>query len=215
MLPRNPPGLDGSKGTLVVAARCSKLTHFLLYMGEQKNLLLKSAMFYGLLLGGFWVIKYIFFILGTMYPVASYAYSVLTPLTLIFAYIFTKVYKFLIGGKISFAHALQFGVLLYFCAALIVCLVHYVFYAYIASPEYMEEVATQAINMVTSMNLSEKMQNSIIEQMPDLTPIKMTVQGIMNNVFYGIIFSIPVAALVCRKDLSGLVQQNQQKEQQQ
>ena len=27
MLPRNPPGLDRSKGTLVVAARCSKLSH--------------------------------------------------------------------------------------------------------------------------------------------------------------------------------------------
>jgi tetrahydromethanopterin S-methyltransferase subunit B len=36
----------------------------------------------------------------------------------------------------------------------------------------------------------------------------MTVQGIFNNVFYGIILSIPVAALLCRNNSTGLINQN-------
>jgi hypothetical protein len=33
----------------------------------------------------------------------------------------------------------------------------------------------------------------------NFTPIHMTIQGIFNNIFYGIILSIPVATLVSRK----------------
>lgn len=178
-------------------------------MEENKSLLMKSAMFYGLLLGIFWAIKYVFFILGVSMPSMQVIYWILTPLTLLFAYIFTNTYKFLIGGKISFFHAWQFGTLLYFFAALIVSLVHYVFYRYIVSPDFISSSMNQAINLMKDLDLNLQMKEAI-DKMSVPTPIQMAIQGIFNNVFYGVILSIPIAALLCRNNSTGLINQNNQ-----
>ena len=178
-------------------------------MEENKSLLMKSTMSYGLLLGIFWVVKYAFFILGVSMPSMQIIYWILTPLTLLLAYIFTNTYKFLIGGKIGFFHAWQFGVLLYFFAALIVSLVHYVFYQYIASPDFIASSMNQAIGLMKDLNLNTQMKDAI-DKMGTPTPIQMAIQGIFNNVFYGVILSIPVAALLCRNNSTGLINNNQE-----
>lgn len=41
----------------------------------------------------------------------------------------------------------------------------------------------------------------------NFTPIHMAIQGIFNNIFYGIILSIPVAAIICRNNETGNVGQ--------
>ena len=155
-------------------------------------------MFYGLLLGGFWVVKYIFFILGTLLPAVDFISIVLTPVTLLLAYLFTKVYKIILGGKVSFSSAWSFGVLLFFFASLIEALPQYVFFSYIASPEYMAGLTEQATLLVEKMGLVMSMEDEVINQIANLSPIQLTFQGIFANVFYGIILSIPVAALLCR-----------------
>ncbi|MDR0429722.1 MAG: DUF4199 domain-containing protein [Tannerellaceae bacterium] len=178
-------------------------------MKENKNLLLKSAMFYGLLLGIFWVIKYIFFILGNNIPSMAIIYWILTPLTLIIAHVFTKIYKLQIGGKIGFFHAWQFGVLLFFFAALIVSLVHFTYYRYIAPPELISSSMNQAIELMKDMNLNNQIKE-MIEQMTIPTPIQITIHGIFNNIFYGLILSIPIAALLCRNNSTGFINTNNQ-----
>ncbi|MDR0750426.1 MAG: DUF4199 domain-containing protein [Tannerellaceae bacterium] len=176
-------------------------------MEENKSLLMKSAMFYGLLLGVFWAVKYVFFILGVTTPSMQVVYWALTPLTLLFAYLFTNTYKFLIGGKIRFFHAWQFGILLYFFAALIISLGHYVFYQYIASPDFISSSINRAISLMKDLDLNMQMKEAI-DEITAPTPIQMAIQGIFNNVFYGIILSIPVAALLCRNNSTGLINQN-------
>ncbi|MDH6306575.1 hypothetical protein M2459_003300 [Parabacteroides sp. PF5-5] len=178
-------------------------------MEENKDLL-KSAMSYGLLLGIFWVIKYVFFILGITMPFMQIIYWVLTPLTVVLALLFTSLYKYQLGGKISFFHAWQYGILLYFFAGLIVSLLHYVFYRYIAPPDLLSSSMEQMVEMMRKMDLNEQMKETI-EQMATPTPIQMTIQGIFTNVFYGIILSIPVAALLCRNNFTGLINQNNKK----
>jgi hypothetical protein len=102
----------------------------------------------------------------------------------------------LIGGRIGFFHAWQFGSLLYFFAALIVSLLHYVFYRYLAPPDYIANMTSLALDIIKEMN-----QNFQMEEIPlaEFTPIRLTIQGIFNNAFYGIILSVPVAALLYRK----------------
>ncbi|MDR1403072.1 MAG: DUF4199 domain-containing protein [Tannerellaceae bacterium] len=178
-------------------------------MEENKSLLLKSAMFYGLLLGIFWAIKYVFFILGTTVLSLMIVYWILTPLTLALAYIFTNTYKFLTGGRISFFHGWQFGVLLYFFAALIVSLEHYVFYRHIASPDFISSSMDQAVSLMKDWNLDAHVEEAL-DKMATPTPIQMAIQGIFNNVFYGFILSIPVAALLCRTDSTRLINRNKQ-----
>ena len=180
-------------------------------MGENKSLLIKSAMSYGFLLGIFWVIKYIFFAIGFTSPTMQMIYWILTPMTLVFAVVFTLMYKISIGGKMSFFHAWQYGVLLYFFAALIVSLAHYAFYRYFAPPDLIASSMNQAIEMMKMMDMSDQMKEVIV-QMPTPTPIQMTIQGIFANVFYGIILSIPVAALLYRNNLTMQMTKKDQQE---
>jgi tetrahydromethanopterin S-methyltransferase subunit B len=37
----------------------------------------------------------------------------------------------------------------------------------------------------------------------------MAIQGVFNNIFYGIILSIPVAAILCRNNETGAIRQEQ------
>ncbi len=166
-------------------------------MEERKDILLKSAMAYGLAMGIFWVIKYLFFMYGGSGSWMNSFYMGLTFMVPYVAYKQTKQYKKDIGGKIGFFHAWQFGILVYFFAAMIVSLEHYVFYRYVAPPDF---IANSLNQMVDVLKESQQLSSEVKEAMGDIhfTPIQMAIQGIFNNVFYGILFSIPVAALVCR-----------------
>lgn len=131
-----------------------------------------------------------FFILSLQVAFLGVVYWGMTATGPYLAYILTKKYKQVIGGKISFFHALQFGILIYFFAALIISLVHYIFYQYIAPADYIENSYKKSIEMMVAIN----MDSAIIEAVRNMgTPsnISMTIQGIFNNTMYGIVFSIP------------------------
>lgn len=165
---------------------------------EEKNSLLKWSMTYGLILGIYWGIKYIFFILSVSRPSFNMVYWILTIAVPFIAYYLTKKYKDEeLDGQISFFHAWRFGIMLYFFAALIVSLVHFVFYQYIASPDFIAHAYDQAINFLKNSQIN----TSVLESLSKLTvpsPIQMAIQGIFNNIFYGIVLSIPVALIVSR-----------------
>lgn len=166
---------------------------------EEKSSLVKWAMTYGLIFGIYWSIKYIFFILGVQSPTLLVIYLLLTIAVPFIAYYFTQKYKNEgLDGEISFFHAWRFGIMLYFFAALIVSLVHFIFYQYIAPPDFISKALQQSVNVLQQTDPN----NSIIgtlNTLPIPSPIQMAVQGIFNNIFYGILLSIPVALIVSRK----------------
>ncbi len=172
-------------------------------MEENKGLLLKSAMSYGLAMGIYWVIKYLFLIFGYTYPACLYIYELLSIAVPFIAYYMTRRYRQDIGGNISFFHAWRFGILLYVFAALIVSIEHYVFYKFIAPVDFLENTMSQAMNLLQNMNASSELVDAMGQT--NLTPIHMAIQGIFNNIFYGIILSIPVAALVRRRSTTNTV----------
>lgn len=175
-------------------------------MGEDKSLLMKSAMTYGFAMGLYWIIKYIFFIFGLTIPLLSVVYWAFTMVVPFIAYFLTRRYKQDIGGKIGFFHAWQFGVLLYFFAAVVVSLIHYVFYQYIAPPDLL----SSSVSQITEFLKDSGLQPDTIETFSQLeiSPIQMAIQGIFNNVFYGVILSIPVAALLCQNNTTGAITKN-------
>lgn len=165
-------------------------------MEENKGLLLKSAMTYGLYLGIFWVIKFLFFIFsGTMGGLQA-IFVVLSIAVPFFAYYLTLRYKRDIGGHISFFHAWRFGTMLYFFAALLVSLEHFIFFQFIAPPDFMVNAIHQTIEMLKGTQVDTSTLEAISKTR--LTPIRLTIQLIFNNTFYGILLSIPVAAFVCQ-----------------
>ena len=167
-----------------------------LIMVENQNNLLKGAMTYGASLGFYWVFKYLFWMLSLKISMLSVVYLVLTLFVPYVAYQLTKRYKQDIGGRISFFHAWRFGMMLYLFAALIVSLVHFAFYQFFAPHDFLQQAAHQLAEIMQDAAV----ERSVIDSMQQLnvSPIHMAIQGIFNNIFYGIIFSIPVAAWVSR-----------------
>ena len=86
--------------------------------------------------------------------------------------------------------------MLYLFAALIVWLVHFAFYQFFAPHDFLQQAAHQLAEIMQDAAV----ERSVIDSMQQLnvSPIHMAIQGIFNNIFYGIIFSIPVAAWVSR-----------------
>ena len=162
-------------------------------MGEDKSFLLRGAMNYGFVMGIYWVIKYVFFILGFSHPTANIVYWSLSCLVPYIAYKMTRRYRENIGGKLGFFHAWQFGVLLYFFAAILVSLEHYLFYRFVAPPDLLMRTVSDMEEALKESGASQTLLDAIKEI--HVTPIQMAIQGIFNNVLYGIILSIPVALL--------------------
>lgn len=166
-------------------------------MTENKGMLLRSTMAYGLSMGIFWCFKYIFFMFGISSAFMNFIYLTLTIFVPFIAFYQTWRYKIEIGGSIRFFHAWQFGVLLYFFAALVVSLEHYFFYQHIAPPGFLANSMEQTIEILKKANADQKMLDTISNT--HISPIQMAVQGILNNIFYGVIFSLPVAWVVSRR----------------
>ena len=162
-------------------------------MGEDKSFLLRGAMNYGFVMGIYWVIKYVFFILGFSHPTANIVYWSLSCLVPYIAYKMTRRYRENIGGKLGFFHAWQFGVLLNFFAAILVSLEHYLFYRFIAPPDLLMRTVSDMEEVLKESGASQTLLDAIKEI--HVTPIQMAIQGIFNNLLYGIILSIPVALL--------------------
>lgn len=160
-------------------------------------------MTYGLAMGIFWVIKYLFLIFSSTIPSLNLIYLALTVLVPFIAYYLTKRYRQDVGGRISFFHAWRFGTMLYFFAALIVALEHFVFFQFIAPPDFLANSVNQVVEVLKESQVSTEVIETVGRT--NFTPIHMAIQGIFNNIFYGIILSIPVAAIVCRNNETGNV----------
>lgn len=177
-------------------------------MEENKGLLLKSAMTYGLYLGIFWVIKFLFFIFSGHMSGLQAIFIVLSIAVPFIAYYLTSRYKHDIGGNISFFHAWRFGTMLYFFAALLVSLEHFIFFQFIAPSDFITNMLNQTIEMLKGTQIDTETLVAISQT--KLSPIHLVIQMIFNNVFYGILLSIPVAAFVCQSSAPDYVEKEQE-----
>ncbi|CDE61430.1 uncharacterized protein BN646_01613 [Parabacteroides sp. CAG:409] len=158
---------------------------------------MSAAMSYGFSLGIFWIVKYIFYMFSMRFSYLVVIYWGMSLVVPYLAYLLTKRYREDLGGVISFSQAWRFGVLIYLFAAMLVSVMHYVFYRFVAPPDFLSSAVEQTIASLKQMQVDSKVISSI-ESM-NFSPIHMALQGILNNIFYGIILSLPVAALVCRR----------------
>lgn len=166
-------------------------------MKDEKKLIFKGTMIYGLAMGLFWAFKYIFFVLGVSYPFFSFVYWTLTFIVPILLLLFIMHFRVHWLDKMSFSRDWGLGVLIYTFAALFVSLAHYIFYRYLAPPNYIADSLNSAIGLIINSGISEEVKETV-EAMPTPTPIQMTLQGIFNNILYGVVVSIPVALITSR-----------------
>ena len=164
---------------------------------EDKSKLMRYAAILGLYMGLFWALKYLCMIFGGKMELLGTLYVALTIIVPVIAYRFTLIYRARISGEsFSFFHGWQFGVFLYTFAAIIVSLLHFFYYKNILGAEGLSAIMRQSLSL-----LSEMVDPHVLEKVElSPTPFQMTMQGMLNNILAGVVFSIPVALLTRKRN---------------
>ena len=167
---------------------------------EDKSKLVKYAATLGLYMGVYWALKYLCVIFGGKIEALGTLYMAMTAVVPFMGYRFTMIYRAQLGNdrSFSFFHGWQFGVFLYTFAAIIVSLSHFYYYRNILGAEGISEVMRQSLSVLSEA----KIDSRIVEQARQIvpTPFQMTIQGILNNILAGVVFSIPVALLTKKRN---------------
>jgi len=166
-------------------------------MEENKESLLKKSMHYGLLMGGYWTIKYIFLILSDQIPFMASIYSGMTFAVPFVLYYLMKNFKQETNEEVGFFKFWRLGILIFFFASLIASPIHYINYQYIVSPDFFEALKNSALEAVNILaERYPEIDTTQAENFMNYTPIQLTMIDILGNTAGGIFISLPVAALV-------------------
>ncbi len=165
-------------------------------MTQQRNSRQQMAMLYGTYMGIFWIVKFFFLPLGLSEPVLGLLFVLLTCAVPFVAYYMTSTYRRRYAdGEFSFFSAFVFSFQIYLFAAILTAIAHYVYFQYIDRGFIYSSIQAQTELLKDELSMKgqvEQIKNAM-DVLYGLSPIKLTMQLLSQNVFYGVIFSLPVA----------------------
>ncbi|HHU26770.1 MAG TPA: DUF4199 domain-containing protein [Bacteroidales bacterium] len=165
---------------------------------ENKSYLLEYTMHAGILLGLFWIFKYLFVILGNKYPgmnVIGTTLSIGTPVLLY--YLLVKYNAGWMNREMRFGQGVQFTILLFFFASILEALVVYIHIRWI-DPAYLAHLYDSMIELAEALGASKAIVTRLAEQ-----PLPNAFTYIFNNVimadvFIGLLLSLLIVPLALR-----------------
>lgn len=169
-------------------------------MQEDKSQLINYAMYAGIFLGLFWMLKHLLVIGTTQFPALSLIGSFMAIGTPLIFFYYLKKYKIeVVSSNISFWHGVQFGIMLFFFASLLEAVIVFVHITWI-DQAFVGKLYENMIETVKTMNLGDKMINSLENQ-----PLPTTVNYIFSNViladvFIGLILSLIIVPIALRSN---------------
>lgn len=173
-------------------------------MVENKTNLRGYAMQYGTCMGLYWIFKFIFFPLGLRVPFLELVFMVLTLAVPVLGYVYARRFRDrYCGGYLSFFQALAFCFLMYVFASILTAVAHYIYFQYIDNG-YLFEVYGKLLRQAGKMEGMEpfvKQMDDVLDAFRQLSPIKLTMQLISQNIFYGSLIAFPTALLVMRRKI--------------
>lgn len=168
---------------------------------ENKSQLLDYTMRAGILLGLFWVIKYLLVIFGTQYPIISTIGSILslgTPLLLF--HFLIKYNTEWMNHKMSYGQGVRFSILLFFFASILEALMVFIHVRWI-DPAFIAQLFEGLIELAETMEISKALGAQLAEQ-PLPNPFAYIFSNvIMANVFLGLILSLLIVPVAMRHKL--------------
>ncbi len=174
-------------------------------MNDRKLTLQECAMRFGTIMGLFWAFKFVLLPIGFIIPIFHIVFLGLTIFVPILGFIFaTRYRKTYCDNIISFGQAFSFTLFMFMFASLLVALVHYIYFQYVDN----QFILTQWLSLMEqtkSMNNSPEYIQTLtqledaVKQIAALSPIELTFQLLTQNVFYGLLMALPIAAIVTRK----------------
>lgn len=167
-------------------------------MKEDKSQLLNYAMHAGLFLGGFWILKYLFTMVGSGNQIVSlinFILSIGTPVLLF--HFLVKYNTNVLHQPMGYGHGIQFSIVLFFFASILESLIVFIHVNWI-DPAFIATLYGNMIEVAQTMNLSQSLIDRLSEQAPP-SPFGYVFNNvIMGNVLLGLLLSIPIVPLAIR-----------------
>ncbi|QRX63713.1 DUF4199 domain-containing protein [Dysgonomonadaceae bacterium zrk40] len=167
-------------------------------MESNKNQILNYAMQAGLVLGVYWVFKYLFVITGELHPLLSFIGTILsigTPLLLF--YFLVKYNREGTNGEMRFGEGIQFSILLFFFASLLESLMVLLHVKWI-DPLYIGGIYEAMMQMASQMPIGKELAAQLTDQPLPGAITYVFSNVIMADVFLGLILSLLIVPLAMR-----------------
>lgn len=163
----------------------------------KKSDVISQAMYYGLFLGAFETIKFIFSVNGAGNNVFGIAYFLCVLATPVLAFIFAR--RFSMGTiieNVRFGNIYSFTIFLFFFSAMILGVSQYIYMQFI-NPEFLSSTMNKGMDVFKDTDFLGEYKEMIEKQG---TP--SAIQYIMSNIYismlYGAVIGLPVAFIVSK-----------------
>lgn len=170
-------------------------------MQKDSNNLVRFAMQAGYGLGAFWILKYLFVIGASRYPILNFIntlLSLVTPLLLFFYLIRFKIIQE--EKKLKYWRGVKFGVTLFFFASIIESVIVILHIVWI-DPSFISMVNEQTIELAQSFNFDETVIDELKRQ-SSFSPIIFVLRQILSNVVIGFILSLLLMPAVSKTKIT-------------
>lgn len=174
-------------------------------MSESKMTIGAYARVYGLYMGIFWAVKFVFFPLGFSYPVFSFIFLLLTIMVpFVGAWFVKKIRDGVLDGRLGFWQAFLLSTNIYMYASLIAAIVHFVYFRFIDNGFILNSYLESVNQMQELLGSGEaaaniEMLKANVELMGTLSPIQIVFSLLSNNVVFGLFISLLAAVFLKRR----------------
>lgn len=163
------------------------------------------ARVYGLYMGIFWAVKFVFFPLGFSYPVFSFIFLLLTIMVpFVGAWFVKKIRDGVLDGRLGFWQAFLLSTNIYMYASLIAAIVHFIYFRFIDNGFILNSYLESVNQMQELLGSGEaaaniEMLKANVELMGTLSPIQIVFSLLSNNVVFGLFISLLAAVFLKRR----------------
>ena len=167
-------------------------------IAENKNQLFYYSLYASLILGVYWVIKYMIIILGKDYEASSFVGNMLsigTPIILL--YFLVRYNQTHTNNEMSFGHGIQFSILMFFFASILEAVAVFIHVNWI-DPIFISNFYKSIIDIAESLNLNQALTAQLADQ-PLPSPFSYVFNNIiLGDVFIGLLLSLIIVPLARR-----------------
>ena len=163
------------------------------------------ARVYGLYMGIFWAVKFVFFPLGFSYPVFSFIFLLLTIMVpFVGAWFVKKIRDGVLDGRLGFWQAFLLSTNIYMYTSLIAAIVHFIYFRFIDNGFILNSYLESVNQMQELLGSGEaaaniEMLKANVELMGTLSPIQIVFSLLSNNVVFGLFISLLAAVFLKRR----------------
>ena len=153
-------------------------------------------------MGLFWILKFALLPLGLVFSPLALLFLLLTCAVPVIVFLMTRSFRDKqCEGELSFFSALVFTFQIYLFASILTAIGHYLYFQFLDNGFIYTQIQAQldVLKDEPSMKAQISQITHAMDILRGLSPIQLTMQLLSQNIFYGIIFSLPIAMLTMRR----------------